>query len=134
MLKKTLVPLMLAALLAACGNKQEAAAPAPAPAPAPATQVAAAPAAAAPADNPQGEKAFKGTCAMCHQTGAGGAPVVANKDDWAPRIAQGKDTLYAHAINGYTGQKGAMPPKGANASLADADVKAAVDYMVAKSQ
>ena len=146
MLKKTLFPLMLVALLAACGNKQEAAAPAPAPAPTtqaapapapapePATQVAAAPAAAAaPADNPQGEKTFKGTCALCHQTGAGGAPVVANKADWAPRIAQGKETLYTHAIKGFTGQKGAMPPKGANASLSDDDVKAAVDYMVGKS-
>jgi cytochrome c5 len=77
---------------------------------------------------------FKGTCAMCHQTGAGGAPVVGKKDDWTPRIAQGKDTLYTHAINGFTGQKGMMPPKGANASLPDADVKAAVDYMVSKAQ
>jgi cytochrome c5 len=131
MLKKTLFPMMLVALLAACGGKQEAA-PAAAPAQAAPTQAVAA-AAPAPAENAQGEKVFKGTCALCHQTGAGGAPVVANKGDWAPRIAQGKETLYTHAISGYTGQKGAMPPKGANASLADADVKAAVDYMVGKS-
>jgi cytochrome c5 len=156
MLKKTLFPLLLVSLMAACGKKEEAPAPAPAPAPA------AAPATTAPAPTPsaaattpsapaadaaatttaaagggdaaQGEKVFKGTCAMCHQTGAGGAPVVGNKADWAPRIAQGKDTLYTHAINGFTGQKGTMPPKGANASLADADVKAAVDYMVSKAQ
>jgi cytochrome c5 len=161
MLKKTLVPLLLVSLMAACSKKEEAPAPAPAPAPAvapstapaPAPEPAPAPAPAAAAsssaatsgaatttaaagggDTAQGEKVFKGTCAMCHQTGAGGAPVVGNKGDWAPRIAQGKDTLYTHAINGFTGQKGTMPPKGANASLPDADVKAAVDYMVSKAQ
>ena len=86
------------------------------------------------APHPGGEKVFKSVCFMCHQTGAGGAPIAGNKDDWGPRIAQGKDTLYTHALNGFTGQKGTMPPKGANSSLADADVKAAVDYMVAKVQ
>jgi cytochrome c5 len=91
-------------------------------------------AAPAAADAAPGEKVFKGTCAMCHQTGAAGAPLLGNKADWAPRIAQGKDTLYTHAIKGFTGKKGAMPAKGANASLADADVKAAVDYMVTKGQ
>lgn len=128
MLKKALFPLLLTAALAACGGKQEAAAPV--------AQAAAAPApAAAPAaaDNPAGEKTFKATCAMCHQSGAGGAPIAGNKADWAPRIAQGKETLYTHAINGFNGQKGAMPPKGANAALSDGDVKAAVDYMVSKS-
>jgi cytochrome c5 len=155
MLKKILFPLLLVSLMAACSKKEEAPAPAPAPAaapspapapaPAPADTSSAAPAAASSgaatttaaaggSDAAQGEKVFKGTCAMCHQTGAGGAPVVGSKPDWAPRIAQGKDTLYTHAINGFTGQKGTMPPKGANASLADADVKAAVDYMVSKAQ
>lgn len=156
MLKKALFPLLLVSLMAACSKKEEAPAPAPAPAPAAAPAPAPAPAAAAadtsasaPAaaasgaatttaaaggDTAQGEKVFKGTCAMCHQTGAGGAPVVGNKADWGPRIAQGKDTLYTHALNGFTGQKGTMPPKGANAALADADVKAAVDYMVSKAQ
>jgi cytochrome c5 len=151
MLKKILFPLLLVSLMAACSKKEEAPAPAPAPAaapspaPAPADTSSAAPAAASSGaatataaagggDAAQGEKVFKGTCAMCHQTGAGGAPVGGNKGDWAPRIAQGKDTLYTHAINGFTGQKGTMPPKGANASLADADVKAAVDYMVSRAQ
>lgn len=81
-----------------------------------------------------GEKTFKAVCSMCHQTGAGGAPVFGNKEDWAPRIAQGKDTLYKHALGGFTGNKGTMPAKGGSASLADDDVKAAVDYMVSKAQ
>ena len=132
MLKKSLLPILLATLLAACGNKQEATGAAPEAQAAPAPVAAAAPAPAA--GNEAGEKVFKSTCAMCHQTGAGGAPIAGDKADWGARIAQGKDTLYAHAINGFNGQKGAMPPKGANAALADADVKAAVDYMVAKAQ
>jgi len=145
MIKKLLVPVMLAALLAACGSKQEEAAPAaaaPAPAPAAATAPAPVPAeaaatvAAAPqaADNAAGEKVFKATCAMCHAAGVAGAPKPGDKADWGPRIAQGKDTLYTHALKGFNGSKGSMPPKGGNASLADADVQAAVDYMVSKSQ
>jgi cytochrome c5 len=78
-------------------------------------------------------KTFKSVCSMCHQSGAAGAPIVGNKDDWSPRIAQGKDTLYKHALEGFSGQKGAMPAKGGSPSLSDADVKAAVDFMVAKA-
>jgi cytochrome c5 len=66
----------------------------------------------------------------CHGTGVAGAPKLGDKAAWAPRIKQGKDTLYNHALHG----KGAMPPKGGNASLADDAVKAAVDYMVSASQ
>ena len=69
---------------------------------------------------------------MCHGTSVGGAPKFGNKADWSLRIAQGKETLYAHALKGFTETKGTMPPKGANSSLADSDVKAAVDYMVAQ--
>jgi cytochrome c5 len=54
--------------------------------------------------------------------------------DWAPRIAQGMDTLYNNAINGFTGKGGLMPPKGGFANLSDPEVKAAVDYMVSKSK
>ena len=66
-------------------------------------------------------------CSSCHGIGMLGAPKYGSKADWAPRIKKGKQTLYQHAINGYK----AMPPKGGQPSLSDADVKAAVDYMLA---
>nr|WP_183324976.1 c-type cytochrome [Halomonas cerina] len=69
-------------------------------------------------------------CAACHDSGAAGAPVLGDAEAWAPRIEQGKETLYASAING----KGAMPPKGGNMSLADEKVKAIVDYMVSQAE
>lgn len=71
---------------------------------------------------------------MCHGSPAAGAPVLGDKADWAPRIAQGNDTLYAHALQGFTGNKGAMPAHGGNPSLDEAAVKAAVDYMVGKAR
>lgn len=91
-----------------------------------------APAAAAAAAD--GETVYKQSCFACHGTGAAGAPKLGDKADWQPRLAQGKDTLYKHAIEGFTGAKGMMPPRGGNASLADADVKAAVDYMAGASK
>ncbi len=126
MLKRTLFPILLLASLGACGKQQSAPTPAAAPAAATTTAPAADDALA------KGEHVYKGTCAMCHGTGASGAPIFGNKADWSPRIAQGKETLYGHALKGFTGAKGAMPPKGANPSLSDSDVKAAVDYMVAQ--
>ena len=77
---------------------------------------------------------YKKTCALCHAAGVAGAPLPGNKDEWAPRIAQGKDTLYKHALEGYTGEKGMMPARGGAPNLSDDEVKAAVDFMVAKSE
>ena len=53
---------------------------------------------------------------------------------WAPRIAQGDDTLYMHALMGYTGDKGFMPPKGGRVDLSDDEIRAAVDYLVEQSR
>lgn len=136
MLKRTLLSLLVATALGACG-KSEAPQPAPPPAtttaPAP-TQAASAPAPAAAGDLAKGEEVYKKTCVVCHGAGVAGAPKFGNKEDWGPRIAQGKDTLYQHALKGFTGSKGAMPPKGGNLALSDDDVKAGVDYMVSKAQ
>ena len=90
--------------------------------------------AAGEGDLAKGEQVYKGTCSACHGSGIGGAPKFGDKADWGPRITQGKPTLYEHALKGFTGTKGVMPPKGANPSLSDADVKAAVDYMVAQAK
>ena len=75
-----------------------------------------------------GHEAFEAACKACHGAGLAGAPMVGNKEAWAPRIAQGKATLYQHAINGYQ-NKGVMPAKGGRADFSEELVKSAVDYM-----
>lgn len=82
----------------------------------------------------QGKTIWEGTCRTCHLNGIGGAPVFGSKPMWAPRIAKGIDTLIAHAQNGFEGNEGFMPARGGNTALSDADVAAAVRYMVAGSQ
>lgn len=126
-----LLPLLLVALLAACGKSEAPKSEAPA---ATAPAAAPAPVADAAADGGKGLDVFKKTCVMCHQTGVAGAPKLGDKADWGPRIAQGKDVLYKHAIEGFNGNKGAMPAKGGNPSLSDEEMKAAVDYIVSKGQ
>lgn len=149
-MKKTSSVIALATLalfLTACGEKKPAQAPAappaPAAAPAPAAQPASAPtaaaseapaASAAPAATADAGKAvFNKTCAMCHAAGVAGAPKPGDKADWGPRIAQGKDTLYKHALEGFNGSKGSMPARGGNPKLTDDEVKGAVDHMVGLS-
>jgi len=97
---------------------------------APAKAASAAPAAAGGSDLAHGKQIYSGTCFACHGTGAAGAPKVGDKAAWGPRIAQGKPTLYQHALHGFTGKHGMMPAKGGNPGLSDADVQSAVDYMV----
>lgn len=88
----------------------------------------AAPAAAAgPKD---GATIVNAVCGACHGTGVAGAPKTGDKAAWAPRIAQGNDTLYKNAISG----KNAMPPKGGAADLSDAEIKGAVDHLVGLSK
>jgi len=104
------------------------------PAAAPAPTPAAIPPPPAPAAEGKGadagKKTFDTVCTACHGTGVLGAPKFGDKAAWAPRIAQGKDKLYQSALHG----KNAMPAKGGNPSLPDADVKAAVDYMVSAAK
>ncbi len=81
------------------------------------------PAAPAAAD---GKAVYTTACFACHGTGAAGAPKLGDAAAWGPRVATGKDALMASAING----KGAMPPKGGQMHLSDAEISASIDYML----
>jgi len=85
-------------------------------------------------DNKQGESIYKSKCVACHNTGAAGAPKLDDKAAWAPRIAQGNAVLTQHAIEGYKGSTGYMPPKGGYMNLSDEEIAMAVQYMVSQSQ
>ncbi|MCG8429134.1 MAG: c-type cytochrome [Chromatiales bacterium] len=120
----------------------QAAAPAPAPAatpepaaPAPAAEEPATAAAPAPAAAPaaaDGEAIYGRACIACHLSGAAGAPKLGDKAAWEPRIAKGMDALLQSAINGVPGT--AMTPRGTCANCSDDDLKAAIEYMISKSQ
>jgi cytochrome c5 len=111
-------------------------APATAAAPVGAPVAAPVAAAAAPATAPAapklaadaGKNLYSTACVACHGAGIAGAPKFADKAAWAPRIQQGSATLYEHAIKGFQGKAGMMPPKGGSSASED-EVKAAVDYM-----
>ena len=77
-----------------------------------------------------GKKVFDGTCTACHTAGVAGAPKLGDKAAWAPRIKTGIDALMQSALKG----KGAMPPKGGNAALSDAEVRAAIEYMISQAK
>jgi cytochrome c5 len=103
-----------------------------------AAAIAAIPQAAAPAAGGAGQSAdasqagkalYQQVCQACHAAGVLGAPKFGNKADWAPRLKDPMDTIYNYALHG----KGQMPPKGGS-NASDADVKAAVDYMVSAAK
>lgn len=96
------------------------------------------PAVKAPAQKPQavaaaavdGKKVYDTTCTACHTAGVANAPKPGDKAAWAARLNQGMDALVQAAIKG----KGAMPPKGGAVQLSDAEIRAAVDFMVSQSK
>jgi len=81
-----------------------------------------------------GAEVVEGACSACHGQGIAGAPKVGDAAAWGPRIAQGNDTLYKHALEGFQGKAGVMPPKGGRTDISDDLVRAAVDHMVEKSR
>ncbi|MEZ5564069.1 MAG: c-type cytochrome [Gammaproteobacteria bacterium] len=91
--------------------------------------VATAAVAAPPAAKLTGEQVYNSACFACHGAGVGGAPKFGDAASWAPHIAKGAATLHKHAIEGFQGQLGYMPPKGGRVDLSDEEVMAAVDYM-----
>lgn len=106
------------------------AAPAPAATPAPAAPAAETVAAATPKAEAGPPAVYGQVCQACHAAGVAGAPKLGDKAAWSARIAQGVDTLVQHVITG----KGAMPPKGGAATASEADLRAAVQYMVDASK
>lgn len=94
--------------------------------------VAAEPAAAA-ADLP-GDTVYNQACVACHGAGIAGAPKMGDAAAWAPRIAQGLDILNTHALQGFQGKAGYMPPKGGRTDLSDQSVINAVEYIIAGSK
>jgi cytochrome c5 len=85
--------------------------------------------AGAASGNLSGQQVFAQVCKTCHETGLAGAPKAGDKAAWAPRIAEGENTLVQHAIAGYQGKTGVMPPKGGNPDLTDDEVHRAVVYL-----
>ncbi len=90
--------------------------------------------AAAANEKSTGEVVYNRVCKLCHALGVAGAPKLGDKAGWQSRMAQGMETLISHAIEGYQGSTGIMPPKGGNPSLSDDEVAASVAYMVEKSK
>ena len=77
-----------------------------------------------------GKTVYSAACALCHTTGAMAAPKTGDKIAWATLIKKGMDTLYKNSINGIN----AMPAKGGKSEFSDAEIKAAVDYMISQSK
>ncbi|MDR5860181.1 cytochrome c5 family protein [Halomonas eurihalina] len=80
--------------------------------------------------NIDGQAIYESICTSCHATGVANAPKMGDTEAWSQRLEKGTDTLYTHVIDGFN----AMPPKGGDPSLSDAEVKAAVDYLLEESQ
>ncbi len=73
-----------------------------------------------------GKAVYDQSCAACHMTGAAGAPKIGVKEQWESRFAQGLDVLVDHAIHGIR----AMPAKGGNPALTEANIRDSVIYML----
>ena len=118
-----------APVAAAAATEPAPAATQPAPVAAPDATAVAATAAPAAAVAGAGEALYKQACQVCHAAGVAGAPKLGDKAAWAPRIQTGMEALYSSVIKG----KNAMPPRGGSAA-SDADIHAAVDYMVSTAK
>lgn len=82
------------------------------------------------AESLTGAQVYNQACLACHGAGIAGAPILGEAAVWAPRIAQGIDVLREHAIKGYQGSTGYMPPKGGRVDLSDQEIYDAIDFMV----
>ena len=83
-------------------------------------------------DSSKGESVYKKHCVACHGTGVAGSPKLGDKAAWSARISRGNDVLNQHAIKGYKGETGYMPPKGGFTALSDEEISQTVMYMVSQ--
>lgn len=81
-----------------------------------------------------GKSTYEGACKVCHGSGLTGSPKFGDVDAWEPRIKQGMAVMVKHAIKGFSGETGVMPPKGGRVDLSDKQVEDAVAYMVESSR
>ncbi len=82
-----------------------------------------------------GKAVWEAHCSVCHLTGVAGAPKIGDKARWTAILASTSPALlHEHAIRGFQGKHGFMPAKGGAPGLTNAQVDAAVDYMVDKSR
>lgn len=93
---------------------------------------AAEPAAAEPAAARSGDDVYNSSCMACHAAGIAGAPKLGEHAAWNDRLAKGLDTLVQHAIDGFQGDTGVMPPRGTCGTCSDDELKAAVEYMLSQ--
>lgn len=77
-----------------------------------------------------GKAVYDKICVACHQVSVAGSPRLGDKAAWAPRIQTGVGSLMQSVIKG----KGVMPPRAGNPSLSDAEIRAAVEFMVGQSK
>lgn len=75
-----------------------------------------------------GEQLVAERCKECHGDGKSGAPRIGDMAAWKPRLQGGVDNLVKSAIRGHH----AMPARAGMANLSDADMKAAVVFMVSQ--
>lgn len=125
--KEPAAPASAAAPAAAASAPPSAAAGVPIAAVAIPAAVAKAPASGAKVD---GAAVYASGCNVCHAAGIANAPKLGDKAAWAPRLGLGIDGLTTSVIKG----KGAMPARGAVANASDAQLRGAVEYMVAASK
>jgi len=124
--KETTAPQEVTTTQAPAMEAIEAEAPSPAEVPEPAAEPAEAAAADTQTAAADGQKIYQASCQACHVAGVAGAPKLGDKAAWAPRIAKGNDALLASVKGGLN----AMPPMGACMSCSDAELGAAIAYMV----
>jgi len=73
---------------------------------------------------------YNKSCAVCHNSGAAGAPKTGDGAAWEPRVAKGMDTMVQSVSSGLN----AMPPKGMCFDCSDEDYKALIEYMAKPAQ